>query len=281
MRNNRSVAILLATCNSEPYLSQQLESLINQTFDDWTLYIHDDGSNDSTLKIIYFYINKYKGKIVLLEAKSTKLGVSLNFQAMLNEVDSSYYMFCDHDDVWLPQKIEVTLRAMKSEEYNNQGKPVLVHTDLKVVDKHLNIIHQSFYRYSKTDPLKFCSFNFLGVANCVTGCTMMINDAAKRLVQLVPEPGFIYDWWIALNMSKKGIIKYLPEPTVLYRQHEKNLIGAKGVGITYFYRILRNLKETIRIDAHNYQILRVLKYGSVIKYIYYKLLFQIRRQMIW
>jgi rhamnosyltransferase len=280
MKNNTSIAILLATFNSAAWLSQQIESILSQTNSDWTLYINDDGSKDNTLNIIDSYINNYNGKILLLNLNQKNLGAALNFQALLNEVDSSYYMFCDHDDVWLPGKIEVTFKAMRGVELKYPGTGILVHTDLSVVDDKLSVIHPSFYKYSKTNPIKFCSFNYLGVANCVTGCTLMINNAVKEIVPPIPVSFIMHDWWIALNISKKGIIFYVPEQTILYRQHTKNVVGAKRVGIQYLFGIIFNLRKTLRIDIKNYRILKLLGYGSALKYVFYKILFQLKRYVL-
>jgi len=277
MNNNTSIAILLATYNSAKYLAQQIESILSQTNSDWSLYINDDGSKDNTLNICNSYINNHSGKIFLLNLNPKNVGASLNFQALLQEVDSSYYMFSDHDDLWLPGKIDVTLKAMRDLEHKYPKTCILIHTDLTVVDENLNVINPSFYKYSKIDPSKFSKFNYLGVANCVTGCTVMINHAVKKTVLPVPGTNVMHDWWIALNISKKGIISYVPEQTILYRQHTKNIVGAKQIDIKYLLKILVNLRKIIRIDINNYRIINSLGYGSILKYVIYKLLFQFRR----
>jgi len=277
IKNSTSIAILLATYNGALYLEQQIESILYQSFDDWTLFINDDGSSDNTVSIIKSYANKFKEKIIFLQIKQKKLGASMNFQNLLYAVDSKYYMFCDQDDFWLPNKLEISMHAMNLSENRDPRKPILVHTDLTIVGKELQIINKSFYRYSKTNPLKFCTFNFLGVANCVTGCTILVNNPVKRLINQLPKTGFMYDWWIAIQVSKNGIINYIPESTVLYRQHTRNLIGAKHVGIRYFINILINIRKNIKIDIHNYKILKKINYGSATKYITYKALFQIIR----
>ncbi|MFA5252878.1 MAG: hypothetical protein WC454_09890, partial [Phycisphaerae bacterium] len=61
----------------------------------------------------------------------------------------------------------------------------------------------------------------------VTGCTIMINQKAKEISMPFPPEANIHDWWIALNVVKYGKIVHVATPTVLYRQHTANLIGAK------------------------------------------------------
>ena len=104
--NKRSIAILMATYNGEKYLKEQIDSIMNQTNHDWTLYIQDDGSKDKTLDIIKSYSDE---RIVWVDNGLTRQGCCMNFMSLLNKVESSYYMFCDQDDVWLPEKVQISI----------------------------------------------------------------------------------------------------------------------------------------------------------------------------
>lgn len=277
MKNLTAVAVLLTTYNSEQFLNELIESILGQDNSDWTLFISDDGSGDGTGEILNFYVKNNKDKVVFIDFPEKNTGASLSFERLLRRIDSSYYMFCDHDDVWLPNKISLSLSAMKAAELELQRIPVLVHTDLTVVDHQLNIIDRSFSAYSGINPEKFVNNTFLSVANCVTGCTIMLNDPAKKIILPVPNSSIMYDWWIALNVVQKGKIIYIPEQTVLYRQHDKNVIGAKKAGIKYIASTFVHFNRTIRADYNTIKALGVFGNFGVIKYIYYKLLFQFKR----
>jgi rhamnosyltransferase len=97
------IAILLATYNGGQYLMEQLDSLLQQTCQEWTLYIHDDGSTDNTYDILREYSQKHSN-IYVLEYESQR-GAMGNFLSLLQRVEADYYMFCDQDDVWLKQKV--------------------------------------------------------------------------------------------------------------------------------------------------------------------------------
>ena len=115
---NVQVAILLATYNGEKFIEKQLDSLLGQSFQQFKIYIHDDGSNDKTLEIIRSYESQFPGKFVIFEEESKHLGAAFSFMWLLNRVEAPYYMFCDQDDIWFPQKIELTLKKMKEIEYH-------------------------------------------------------------------------------------------------------------------------------------------------------------------
>lgn len=277
MNNNRPIAILLATYNSEKYLHQQIDSILEQTNQEWTLYVNDDYSTDSTLLIINRYTELHANKIIALSVRTKRLGAANNFITMLNNINSEYYMFCDHDDIWLPSKIDDSINQMQAMKKEHPDKSIIVHSDLRVVDENLNVIHDSFYKITKINPEYFNTFNYLGVANCVTGCTMLINDAAKKSIPHFPPDIVMHDWWIAVNVSKTGIISYLPKATILYRQHSSNVLGVQKTGIFYLIYNITKLREIFLFDLTKYRQLKAIGYGSILKYIFYKFLFQLKR----
>ncbi len=221
------IDILLATYNGEKYLSQQIDSIIAQTCKDWQLLIRDDLSTDNTVNIIKSYTRRHPDKIRLIEDNKGHLGLARNFEALLESAQSEFIMFCDQDDIWLPNKIELTLNTMKAARQTWPNAPLLVHTDLKVVDETLKPIAESFWKLNRISPESDCQLKKIIYQNIVTGCTVMINKKAKEISMPFPPEASIHDWWIALNVVKYGKILHMAMPTVLYRQHTANLIGAK------------------------------------------------------
>lgn len=233
-----NIAILLASYNGADFIREQLDSLMSQSFQDWSLFIHDDGSNDGTVEIIHEYEEKFPNKIFIIQAPSTG-GAKHNFMFLLNYVDAPYIMFCDQDDVWLKNKIELTLNRMKSVEYN---KPALVYSDLFVVDQDLVELSPSLSKYSNFDHNKKCSSDYLA-ENVVTGCTVMINRKLRNICIKATDLNKIvmHDWWIALVASKFGVISFISKSLVLYRQHLSNSVGARKKNLSYFFYKLSNI----------------------------------------
>lgn len=236
------VTILLSTYNGEKYLQEQLDSLFSQTYNDFVLIVRDDSSSDNSLEILKNYKQKYSQKIILLEENDNK-GVIRSFSYLLEyalkNTNANYFMFCDQDDVWKPKKIEKTLLKMLELE-KNKNKPVLIHTDLELVDENLNLIHPSFWKHEHIFP-EHKSFNRLIMQNNITGCTVMINRVLAQKSLPIPENSIMHDWWIALVAAYFGEIDYINESTIKYRQHGSNTLGAKG----YKQELLKNIGRII------------------------------------
>ena len=139
-------------------------------------------------------------------------------------------MLSDQDDVWKPNKIETLMMEMMCQEVlNGADHPILVHSDMEVVDANLKTIHPSFFKYQKCDPDR-TGFSEILAENSVTGGAVMMNRALVELLKERPQACFMHDWWIALAASCFGTISCVKEALYLYRQHGHNTLGAKETG---------------------------------------------------
>lgn len=230
--NSPAVEVLLSTYNGALYLSEQIDSILAQTYRDWRLTIRDDGSTDDTVGIIKRYRALYPDKITLVTDTEGRLGPCQSFARLLGLSTAPYAMFCDQDDVWLPEKTELTLKEMKRLEESSKGSPVLIHTDMKVVDRNLKVIAKSFWKYQHLDPGMRGTGNLL-IMNNATGCTMMINNKLREISLPIPGEAILHDWWINLVASAFGKIGYIDFPALLYRQHGENEAGASSYPFNY------------------------------------------------
>ncbi len=217
------ICILLASYNGEKFIGDQLDSLLQQTYADWKLFIRDDGSTDKTVCIIKKYVEKDK-RINLLNDDKKNLGSCQNFAALMNAAGGQYQyiMFCDQDDFWLPFKIEETLALMKQMEKQQEKKAaVLVYTNFEYVYNNLKTI-SSRKNFHATRVSKL-SFAHLLAQNPAYGCTMMLNKQLADMVDHIPLQAENHDYWVALVASALGKIFYLNKTTILYRQHDNNI----------------------------------------------------------
>lgn len=273
------IAILLATYNSQSFLIEQLDSIINQSYKDFTLYIRDDGSTDVTLDIVKKYSESYSNIKLLSDSVLHRLSMG-SFMWMLEHVEADYYMFCDHDDVWLPCKVEKSLEKIRSIE--TVDKSALVCSDLMVVDAELKIIHRSFWEYMQLRPELLVQCNYAVSCNLFTGCTMIINKKARLQSFPVSKNASMHDGWIGLRViANNGNIGCIEEPLILYRQHGNNVCGAQQVNSSfkYYKSKMFNIILIMKRYIKNYKMANDAVEGgvSISSFLYHRLMYLCRR----
>ncbi len=243
MENDRPlVEILLATYNGEKYLSELIDSLLEQSYRNILITISDDSSTDGTIGIIRKYKDEYPGLFRILPHTDRFGNAKDNFFFLLRNSVADYVFLCDQDDVWLPEKVEI----MMDELQKHDNEPALVHSDLKVVDASLNTITESFVRFSNYNP-EHEDFYSLIFMNTVTGCACAVNRKLINMLNMtsISEYGNIimHDRWLALIAAAFGAIKFSNVPLILYRQHDTNSVGA----VRYSFIGVKGLRKIVRI----------------------------------
>ena len=272
--DKKTIAVLLATYNGERFLREQIESLYAQTIKDWTIYVHDDGSTDGTKAILDEYVEK-KDNFVVLDYPSQK-GASNNFFSLLKRVNASYFFFADQDDVWMSNKMEKCLVRMLQIEKSTISKPVLVCCDACVTDEKLKVVSPSLWERSGAYPEFLTNFNESAATPFVTGCTMLLNKAAKESVLWnVTEKSTMHDAFITLCVFKAcGIVEPIRESLMYYRQHGENTLGAYSKENSRLIYKLKHIKYVLKKDIALLRMLNALGYGSFFKFMKYKFVYR-------
>ncbi|MBE9525912.1 MAG: glycosyltransferase family 2 protein [Proteobacteria bacterium] len=236
------IDILLSTYNGAEYLNEQLTSIAAQDIDEWRLIVRDDGSTDSSVSIIKAFVVAYPDRVQFISEPSVRLGVVASYEYLLSKSRSQYIAFCDQDDVWLPDKLKILRESIQDlESMNLPEMPILIHSDLRVVNEYLEEVADSFWKYQKLNPTKMQTLQRLLVQNCVTGCALMINRSLLNHVLPIPKDAIMHDWWISLIAVSKGKVHHINLKTVKYRQYADNVIGAKKWSFGYIMQgISRN-----------------------------------------
>ena len=215
------VNILMSTYNGQQFLAEQIRSIQEQSYTDWTLFIRDDGSSDNTKEILKDF-ERQDSRIHLIDSdKSDNLGVIKSFHKLVNHDRADYYFFSDQDDVWLPNKLELSLK--EAQNYL-ADLPLMVYMDLKVVNQDLEIMTESMVKsqshHANTELVQELT------ENTVTGGVAMINHALAEMWQETDDI-LMHDWYLALLASAFGNLVYIDQPGELYRQHSDNVLGAR------------------------------------------------------
>lgn len=213
------VQVLLSTYNGQHYLPQLLESLTLQDYSNIHILVRDDGSSDGTVAMLrrgYCNLN-----ISLVEGSN--IGPTASFLELirLSSPKADFYALCDQDDYWKHDKIA---RAVEKLSTQPQDVPTMYCSRLTITNNDLEVIGHTPV-LSRTPTFK----NAL-LENIAAGCTTVFNEAARDLLNSqAPEVRNLnmHDWWIYQTISAFGTVIYDPHPTILYRQHQSNSVGAK------------------------------------------------------
>ena len=251
------VIIVMATYNGSRFIEEQIQSILAQSYANWVLYVRDDGSCDDTVqKIMKFERND--PRIQMVRDELGNQGAIGNFSILMEfalKKNADYVFFADQDDIWNREKITTLLAEMQKLELTYSAQtPLLVHCDLTVVNEVLQVISNSFVKFSRLSP----TTSDLGVLLCqnqVTGCACAINRALLELACPVPHSVLMHDWWLALLASSAGKIGFIPKSLVMYRQHGGNVIGAASI----VGRIKKLLFSALQLERQ----IKIIKRGFV------------------
>lgn len=178
MNSQPLVSIALCTYNGKKYLPEQLDSILNQSYQNLEIVVVDDKSTDGTIDLLESYKNKYPHKISLFQ-NSINLGFNSNFEKAISLCKGDLIAISDQDDLWIKDKISLQVNYIKEN--------LLIYHDSLMVDKNgqsLNIkISDMRNMYSGDNPNVFI-FN-----NCVSGHSILMK---KELLQYIfPFPKMV------------------------------------------------------------------------------------------
>ncbi|MGB3065731.1 glycosyltransferase family 2 protein [Sphingobacterium thalpophilum] len=234
------IDILLATFNGGEFIENQLLSIIAQTYKNWRLIVHDDGSADDTMVILKKY-QSLDPRIHIIEDNITCQSAAKNFLHLLSYVKSEFIIFCDQDDIWFESKLQVLFDGIKSET-----EPTAVYCNAFAY----NGIHVTRHKVSLFERTTLQNSLFLNSG--VQGCSLMFNRAL--LNEIIDFPAYIimHDHFVTMSAISFGKLKYIDLSLMLYRQHQKNVTG--NVALTFADRVRSFIdRNTTILDRGHYE----------------------------
>jgi glycosyltransferase involved in cell wall biosynthesis len=209
------IDILMATYNGAKYINSQILSILAQSHTDWSLIIHDDGSQDDTIQIIKKFISS-DARIVLIEDGIRFGNPGKNFMHLLQYSKADYVMYCDQDDIWFDNKLS---RSFEKIYKRNNGIPQLVYSNSYVWIPNEGIKGLA----TLTFPKNINQFLFLNSG--MQGCVAIFNRAMRDVLVSYNGRLAMHDHILHLSGLCLGEVEYMPECLMLYRNHSKNVTG--------------------------------------------------------
>lgn len=269
------LSIALCTYNGEKYLQEQLESFINQSLLPDELVVCDDSSQDRTIEILQKFSSHAPFKVKIIKNEKS-IGIINNFSKAIDICSGDYIAISDQDDVWMSTKLEETVNFLKNME-KKYGKsfPLLVHSDLTVVDEELNVQNESMMRsqHINNEDDSRSALGILLANNYVTGCTVVINKELKNLSLPIPSEAIMHDRWLALVAASSGAIGFVDKPLIFYRQHGNNQVGARKyfsyANVKKFFQCSYMYEHILKTVQQNKRIWEKYQNPYVGKYIFF------------
>jgi glycosyltransferase involved in cell wall biosynthesis len=255
------IRVLMSTYNGTHYIESQIKSLFNQNNVEPDLLVRDDGSTDGTTEQLEQLSEKYGFEYIL----GKNIGASNSFRELvISAGEYDFYAFCDQDDVWLNDKLSEAILKM------NRTTSDIYFSNVTIVDSELIFIENCFKTFDNT------MFNVIR-SNKATGCTIVFSkEFRNNLIAHYPSNRkYLHDWWtLSLGIYLGFKIFFDHDSYILYRQHDKNVVGAKEIKKNKLMRfikgrfddktkareeILEDLKGIIssRISEENHQIVNL------------------------
>jgi glycosyltransferase involved in cell wall biosynthesis len=216
--------VLLPCYNAAAWIDKVVENLLTLQGPTWRLIARDDGSTDNTLDLLKKWRDALGPRVLLLDDTSPRnLGWEGNYNALLAASTAPWVLMADPDDVWLPNRVEVTLSALRTAELSvGVGTPVAVCTDAIVVDGTLSMMAPSYWQWSRTRPLAQPRISRQAMDSVALGSTMALNRALIEKALPLKAGAAGPDWWLALVAVAFGRFVAVPEATIQYRRHGGN-----------------------------------------------------------
>lgn len=212
------IDILMATYNGGLYIRNQILSIIGQTYQDWKLIIHDDGSTDNTLDEIRRFA-KIDTRIQIIDDGVTGLGPGRNFWHLHNYVQAPFVCYCDQDDLWLPDNIAIKIE--KITKLDNSKPQIICFNGWTWFPEDGNRIGSKVFREQPSTVFKDALFINGGLqgASCVFNTKLLeYADRAHKCV-------YMHDYILTLCAIIRDAIHFEDIPLFLYRQHANNFSG--------------------------------------------------------
>lgn len=208
MEETKTSSVVMTTYNGTEYVIQQLESLRSQTLAPLEVIIADDGSTDATVDVINEYISKNGLSNWYVIRNNVNKGWRRNFVEAAALAKGKYIFFCDQDDIWVKDKIQVMVSAMENNKQINvlAGRYIKFQNEIPEFEISGNEVHL----VKEDNHLLFTDF---------PGCVYCVRRTFWEEIIQFWNGVFSHDaiCWAAAKLQKSAYI--LERPVIYWRRH--------------------------------------------------------------
>lgn len=209
---NDTITIIIPTYNKADFISQTIESALNQTYSDYKILVVDDCSSDGTDLIVKKYISD---KLRYIRHEKN-LGPSVTYNDGILMSDSKYVTILDNDDILLPNHLELIMQEFKKDEHLD-----VVFSRLAVIDENNNYLNK-IQEPPFADKYKLLNILFY-IENRIPSPGIAFRKSLfNKIAMFNPNLILMHDYDLNIRCMMHGEIAVLPEPTVLYRRFSNN-----------------------------------------------------------
>ncbi len=249
-----SVLIMMATFNSGCFLQKQIDSIIEQSYKNWKLFIQDDGSSDGTFEILKNY-EKIDSRIKVF-VNNNRHGPYRNFHSLINkckEENFDYYMFSDHDDIWLPNKVQTFVDYQND---RNPSLPTLLYANMMLIDGNGKSQNQTIDDIFNIKSIKKVDSFF---NHSIYGCNVFFNSSLFKIVPKIDPDSDIAEILCHDNLYVKyaslfGDLQYIDDILMKYRRYSSNVTSDHdyNYGFRKVISSISNVQRLCRAHARTY-----------------------------
>ncbi len=233
------VSIIIPAYNAEQFIDKTLDSVFNQSYQDFEVIVVDDGSCDGTGKVI----SKYKDRLTYILKENQ--GLSLARNTGIAVARGEYIAFLDHDDIWLPERLKVGLTLLEED----RGL-YLCFSDAYIIDKKGRRRNNTLFEIYR--PHRGMVFRELLKENFIPIITAVVRkDIFKEIGLFNPQYKIVEDWDFFLRMSRRYPMTFINQPLAEYRIHEGSFSRRKDIALTESVNIIdKNINFVDKITTN-------------------------------
>ncbi|MGV8876253.1 MAG: glycosyltransferase family 2 protein [Rhodoglobus sp.] len=247
-----TISVALCTHNGAAFIEDQLLSILNQSVAPTQLVVSDDASSDGTVGRVREVVGRYPEVRLTVFENDPALGVTKNFEQAIRACDGDLIALSDQDDVWLPGRLQ-----RFAAEFAARPAVVLLHSDARLVDASGAPLGHTLASALGVTAAEVAALNaddgfaVLLRRNLVTGACTVFRRSLVEYAAPFPA-GWVHDEWLGVIAAAVSSTDFISEPTIDYRQHGANQIGATKLSVVgKFHRMVEPRRDrNLRLETN-------------------------------